>query len=156
MNLESPGPREEWARGPAAWWSGTRCLIATNVFLPLSSRENTARDFVDTACQLSPLDPMVYAMHSTRALSFIVEGDYEAGAKWAEAGARSPNAHYLIGMIAVLAPSLNGVPEKAAFWQRKVAIRRPDADQCHFFKSFPFIDPAVRHRLSSALMRSGY
>ena len=122
----------------------------------LSSRENTARAYVDTACQLSPLDPMVYAMHSTRAMSFIVDGDYETAAKWAEVGARSPNSHFLIGMIAVLAHSLNRAPEKALFWQRNVARRRPDANQGHFFKSFPFTDPEVRHRVSSALTLSGY
>lgn len=122
----------------------------------LSSREHNARAHVDTACQLSPLDPMVYAMHSTRALSFIVEGDYESAAKWAEAGARSPNSHFLIGMIAVLAHCLNRDPEKAQFWKRNVAGRRPYANQEHFFKSFPFTDPEVRHRIASALTLSGY
>jgi len=122
----------------------------------LSSREHRARAYVDAAYQLSPLDPMVYAMHSTRALSFVSEGDYESAAKWAEAGARSPNSHFLIGMIAVLAHSLNKDTENALFWKRNVAVRRPDASQEHFFKSFPFSDPEVRHRIAIALARAGY
>lgn len=122
----------------------------------LTSRENSARKYVETAVRLSPLDPMVYAMHSTRALTFIVEGDYESAAQWAEAGARSPNSHFLIGMIAVLAHYLNRDPAKADFWKRNVARRRPDANLEQFFRAFPFTDSEVRYRIKCAFAASGF
>lgn len=121
----------------------------------LSCKAETARSNVETAVLLSPLDPFVYGMLGTRALSFIIDGDYESAAQWAEKAARAPGAHFLIAMIAVSAYALNRNRDKAEFWTANVRGRRPDASQDHFFESFPFSDAGVRQRISDALARYG-
>jgi hypothetical protein len=45
-----------------------------------------ARHHVDLAMQLSPLDPLYYAMLSLRGLTHIAAGDNQVGAEWAERG----------------------------------------------------------------------
>ena len=45
-----------------------------------------ARHHVDLAMQLSPLDPLYYAMLSLRGLTHIAAGDDQVGAEWAERG----------------------------------------------------------------------
>lgn len=121
----------------------------------LLGRSHTSHDFIDTALILSPLDPLQYGMLGTRALSFIVEGDYENAAFWAEKAARAPGAHFLISMIALTAHSLDHNEEKASFWVANVRRRKPNANQAHFFESFPFSDPKIRDQISGALSLYG-
>lgn len=121
----------------------------------MSCQVNTAVNHAKTAFALSPLDPFVYAMFGVRALSFVIAGEYNSAAEWAEKAARSPGAHFLIAMIAVLAYSLVNNPEKARFWVANVRARRPDASQHHFFASFPFDNDELRDRISHALSAYG-
>ena len=115
----------------------------------------SARSHVDEALQLSPLDPLLYGMRGVRSLSFVTEGDYESAASWAEKAARSPGAHYLIAMLAVIAHSLDRNDRKASSWANVVRDRKPDACSAQFFESFPFTDPKSRERILSALKPYG-
>ena len=121
----------------------------------LSARPENALAHVDTAFKLSPLDPFVYAMFGVRALSFVVEGDYKSAAEWAEKAARAPGSHFLIAMIAVTANSLNHNQETAQFWVNNIRSRRVDANQRHFFASFPFSNAEVRRKISDTLAICG-
>lgn len=125
----------------------------TNV---MSGRAKAARDSVETAFILSPMDPFIYAMLGTRAMSYVLEGDYETASFWAEKAARAPGSHFLIAMIAALTYSLSDNREKAAYWSANVRQRRPDADQAHFFASFPFSDQKTRQLMSEALAQNGF
>jgi hypothetical protein len=91
-------------------------------------------------------------MRGVRSLSFVTEGDYESAASWAEKAARSPGAHYLIAMLAVIAHSLD---RKASSWANVVRDRKPDACSAQFFESFPFADPKSRELILSALKPYG-
>lgn len=108
---------------------------------------------VDTALELSPLDPLLYAMRAARALSLVIDEDYEDAELHAEEAARTPGAHYLIDMIALIACSLNGSRERAERWAGHIRKRRPDANQSLFFASFPFSSDTLRKRLAGALAR---
>jgi len=121
----------------------------------LSCRPDIARTNVETAFTLSPLDPFVYGMLGTRALSHVIDGDYETASNWAEKAARAPGSHFLIAMIAVIANSLNQNQLKAQYWANNVQSRRSDACQAHFFESFPFSSSEVRNRISGALKTYG-
>lgn len=121
----------------------------------LSGRPDIARTSVETAFMLSPLDPFLYGMLGTRALSYVIDGDYETASNWAEKAARAPGAHFLIAMIAVIANSLNQNQLKAQYWADNVQSRRSDACQAHFFESFPFSSPEIRDRISGALKTYG-
>ena len=72
-----------------------------------SSRQN-----VDSSLILSPIDPLRYGMLGTRALTYIVDGNYEEAARWAEKAAHAPGAHHLIAMIAAAATGVcsDGLP----------------------------------------------
>ena len=67
----------------------------------LSGRAGDARQHVDLAMRLSPLDPLHYAMLTTRAFTHMASAEDAEAAHWAERGARSPGAHVLVAMVAV-------------------------------------------------------
>ena len=121
----------------------------------MAGRGAEGLDNADTAITLSPLDPLLYAMHATRAFSGLLMGDYESAATWAERGARSPGSHFLIAMFAVAAHHLNGNLERARHWARNVSDRRNDGSIEHFFTAFPFSDNSVRKEISQALTAHG-
>lgn len=111
---------------------------------------------VDLAMALSPLDPLYYAMLATRALSHLVRGEDAEAAQWADRAARTPGAHVLIAMIAVVAHALNGDEEKAATWAINVRDRGASVSQIDFFRSFPFPEGPVRQRMAKAFGRQGF
>jgi TolB-like protein len=122
----------------------------------LAGRGLEGRDHVDFAMQLSPLDPLHYAMLGTRALTHLAQGEDAEAAAWAERAARSPGAHVLIAMIAAAAQALAGDPARAAAWAANVRERNPALTRVDFFRSFPMKPEAMRARMSAALERLGF
>jgi Flp pilus assembly protein TadD len=111
---------------------------------------------LDTALQLSPLDPLLYGMHAVWSQMFIQSGDYAAAARWGDRAAATPGAHYLIAMIAMVA---NGLAERhgtAARWRQTVRQRKPDASAGHYFAAFPFRDIASKTLIADELRRHGF
>jgi len=108
------------------------------------------------AMALSPVDPLHYAMLATRALSHIVREDYAAAIGWAERGARAPNAHVHIRIIAALACELAGDRKTAEHWASEV--RRLDSrfQVATFFKAFPFHQDDTLARAKAALKRLAF
>ena len=132
----------------AAWFLGG--FLRTWVGEP----DSAIRHF-ERAMRLSPLDPFLYAMQATRAFAHLIDGDTEKAARWGEHAARTPGAHYLIGLIAAVAHEIHGDHKSAAYWARHASSRRPGASVDRFFKAFPFSDPALRRSISDALKRTG-
>ncbi|WP_317930140.1 winged helix-turn-helix domain-containing tetratricopeptide repeat protein [Halioxenophilus sp. WMMB6] len=118
-------------------------------------RGQDAMESAERAITLSPLDPLLYAMYSSRGLGHLVLGEVEAGLHWAERGALSPGAHVIIVLIALIANGLAGNEPRAWFWARDAKNRRADVTAALLFRSFPFADPAVRERFSKVLTRFG-
>jgi TolB-like protein len=117
---------------------------------------NDARQHVDLAMRLSPLDPLGYAMLSLRGLTHIAAGDDQKGAEWAERGARAPGAHVLIAMIAAAAQALSGKDEKAQRWAAEVRSRQPALTRDDFFSAFPMKSTSMRTRIAAALEALGF
>ena len=92
----------------------------------IAERDQAGTENVSIALSLSPLDPFRYAMLATRALDYLIQGDTEQAAVWADKAARSPGAHVLILLIAVIAHALNNNRHRAAAWCAQVRSRRPD------------------------------
>ena len=111
---------------------------------------------LDTALQLSPLDPLLYGMHGVRSQMFIQSGDYAAAARWGDRAAATPGAHYLIAMIAMVANGLAGRHDTAARWRQTVRQRKPDASAAHYFASFPTRDIVSRSLIADELCRHGF
>ncbi|WP_281926735.1 winged helix-turn-helix domain-containing tetratricopeptide repeat protein [Roseibium album] len=109
----------------------------------------------DEARKLSPLDPLLYAMLGTRALSLSVDGHDQEAAEWGERAARAPGAHDLIRVIALFLNELAGNHTQASDWARMVRADRESMTQDLFFRSFPFSSSDVRKRISGALKTHG-
>jgi TolB-like protein len=122
----------------------------------LAGRGLEGRSHVDFAMQLSPLDPLYYAMLGTRAFTHIALGEDAEAALWAERAARAPGAHVLIAMIAAAAQALAGDEARAAAWAANVRERNAALKRADFFRSFPMKSEAMRTRMSSALERLGF
>lgn len=122
----------------------------------LAGRGLDARADVDLAMRLSPLDPLHYAMQGTRAFGHMVLGEEQEAAVWAERAARSPGAHVMIAMVAVVAHALAGDPDRAAAWAANARKRRSALTADDFFRSFPMKTEPLRKRVAGALSRLGF
>jgi len=111
---------------------------------------------LDTALQLSPLDPLLYGFHGVRAQMLMQTGDYQSAARWGDRAASTPGAHYLIAMIALAANGLAGRHDQAARWRQEVRRRKADATAAHYFAAFPTRDVASRSRIAAELRRQGF
>lgn len=111
---------------------------------------------LDTALELSPLDPLLYGIHGVRSQMLMQTGDFQAAARFGDKAAATPGAHYLIAMIALAANSLAGRHNQAARWKQEVHRRKPDASVAHYFAAFPTRDAASRLRIEAELRRHGF
>ena len=121
----------------------------------VSGSSKAGRLLSDEARHLSPLDPLLYAMLATRALSLAMEGRDTEAAEWAVRAANAPGAHDMINVIAVATNEMAGNRDEAASWADRARARRADITQEQFFRSFPFADQAIRNRFAAALTRRG-
>jgi DNA-binding SARP family transcriptional activator len=112
-------PAAHWAMGRALWLRGEQDQAVRELELALSLSPNFALGhytlgFVqgqsgdpraaiasaDYSRQLSPFDPLMFGMLSSRALGHLRLGQYQEAADWAIKGAARPNAHVHIQAIA--------------------------------------------------------
>jgi len=114
-----------------------------------------ARDLVDAAMGLSPLDPLLYGMLGVRALWHLSQDEPEAAALWGERAARAPRAHALIELIAGVGQVMAGDLERARAWASSALARHPGLNASDFLEAFPFRNDAVRERSRQALGRLG-
>lgn len=121
----------------------------------VSGSSGLGRRLSDDARELSPLDPMLYAMLGTRAMSLAMEGRDAEAADWAGRAANAPGAHELISVIAAITNELAENRTEAAMWADRVRASPLLITQRHFFRSFPFADAAIRTRFADALTRQG-
>ncbi len=122
----------------------------------LSGDGAKSRENLDLAMRLSPLDPLYYAMLGARSLSHMADGDYKEAALWADKAAKSPGAHVLIAMIAVVTHALAGLDQRASKWAGDVRSRNAMLTQEDFFRSFPVKSEDVRARATAAFKTQGF
>lgn len=127
-----------------------RGFIGVHCGLPVDAAPNLA-----TAQRLSPFDPLLFAMKSSQALSFMMQGKYEQAASWGVNATIEPNAHYHIYAIAGACLQLAGRHSEA---KRNVAIackRHPGYTRKKFFESFPYKMRSHQQVISKALADAG-
>jgi len=110
---------------------------------------------LDTAQRLSPFDPLLFAMKSTRAISLALRGRVDEAAAWSIRGTQEPNAHFHVYAVAAACLEMAGRPADAADNARWVLERRPDYSVETFRRSFPHKDEQKRELLLEALARAG-
>jgi DNA-binding winged helix-turn-helix (wHTH) protein/TolB-like protein len=122
----------------------------------LATRAQEARQHIDLAMRLSPLDPLHYAMLATRAFTHMVVGEDVEAANWADRAARSPGSHVLIAMIAATAHALQRDIARAAFWAENVRERNGSLTRDDFCRAFPMKSDVMRARVRQALTELGF
>jgi len=122
----------------------------------MSGSNASAREGVDLAMMLSPLDPLYYAMVGTRGFIHLARNEYDEAALCADRAARSPGAHVLIAMIAAAAQELAGDQARARKWAANVRARNPILTRRDFFRSFPLQQEAMHSKISAALEKLGF
>jgi len=108
-----------------------------------------------TAIELSPLDPMSYAMHSSRALAQVQLGNPERAADLGAKAALMPGAHKHIDLVAAICAHLAGKKEEAASWLARMRGRDPEMSAEKFFRSFPYAPGPAREPIERALRELG-
>jgi len=121
----------------------------------LAGEATLGRAHVDLAMQLSPLDPLYYAMLGTRAFTHIMQGEHDEAAVWANRAAQAPGAHVLIAMIAAAANALAADPAQARRWAADVRRRAPGMSVADFFRAFPMRSAPHRSTIAAELIRLG-
>jgi tetratricopeptide (TPR) repeat protein len=110
---------------------------------------------LDMAQRLSPFDPLLFAMKSSRGISLANQGKYDEAAAWAIRATHEPNAHFHIYAIAAACLELAGRPADARNNARWVIERQPRYSVEVFRRSFPHKDEAAREPMLAALARAG-
>ena len=122
----------------------------------MAGTADDAREHVNLAMRLSPLDPLYYAMLGARGLTHMGGGEDAEAIVWTERAAQSPGAHALIAMIAAAAQMLAGNKHLANGWTADVRRRSPSLTREDFFAAFPMRSEAMRSRISKALEELGF
>ena len=127
LMVDDRDPAAHWAMGRALWLRGgqAQAVIELERAVDLSPNYATAHyslafvhsqsgdphaaiAFSDHSRQLSPFDPLLFAMLGSRAISLARLGQYEEAAEWAMKSAARPNAHQHIMAIAACTLGLAG------------------------------------------------
>jgi TolB-like protein len=110
---------------------------------------------LEMAQRLSPFDPLLFAMKSSRAISLANRGRPEEAASWAIAATQEPNAHFHIYAVAAACLEMAGRSADARNNAHWVLERQPGYTVDVFRRSFPHKDESAREAFLAALGRAG-
>jgi TolB-like protein/Tfp pilus assembly protein PilF len=107
------------------------------------------------ALALSPLDPLAYAMVSSRALTHLQLGDYEKASEIGARAAMMPGAHKHIDLIAAFTAQLAGHSSEAQRWLARAKSADDQLNKATFFNAFPFAQNQARELIEKGLEELG-
>lgn len=160
--------RAHWLRGdPAAGqsWLERSCSLSPSFAQGyyahgwadlMAGDGQVALENLEKSISLSPLDPFRYAMLAAKGMAHFQLDEMDEAARWADQGARTPGAHYLINAFAAVINEAAGRHDQAQYWTQEAKARRKDVSVEAFFTAFPFRDEARRQELSDALVTLGF
>lgn len=156
-------PAAHWAMGRAMWLRnlhdqsvaelGTAVDLSPN-FAPahyalafVQSQAGDASAAVgasEHSRQLSPFDPMLFAIFGARAMALVRLGDFDAAADWGAKAATRPNAHPHVVAIGAYTQALAGQMDAARM--NAAAIRKvlPNYSVEDFFRAFRFDEAGMK------------
>jgi DNA-binding SARP family transcriptional activator len=155
LMVDDRDPAAHWAMGRALWLRGEQDQSVAELERAVDLSPNFATGhytlafvhsqsgdpkaaiaFSDHSRQLSPFDPLLFAMFGARALGLARLGQYDEACDWAIKAAARPNAHQHIMAIAALTLGLaNRLPE-AAEYKKKIRERVPTYGMADFLAAF--------------------
>lgn len=150
-------PTAHWALGRAFWLRGrtaeSLAALKQSVLLsPNFSQGHYALAFVqmqsgdaaaavvaaDRARELSPFDPLAFAMLASRAIALLRLGQADEAAQWALHAIARPNAHLYIRAIAAHCLELAGRHDEAMRLARALREEQPGYRVADFLSAFRF------------------
>ncbi|HET9475745.1 MAG TPA: hypothetical protein VFO82_17720, partial [Steroidobacteraceae bacterium] len=162
LMVDDRDPAAHWAMGRALWLRGSQeqCITELESAVDLSPNFATAHytlafvhsqtgdpraaiSFSDHSRNLSPFDPMLFAMLGTRAVGLARLGEYQEAAEWAMKAAARPNAHHHIMAIAAFTLGLAGRIDEANTYKAKIRERVPNYAMADFLAAFRYSDDAA-------------
>lgn len=130
--VDDRDPAAHWAMGRALWLRGKhdQAIVELEQTIDLSPNfalghyslafvhsqagdPRVAIQSSDISRQLSPFDPLLFAMLGSRAMALVRTGEFDAAADWAVKAAARPNAHAQVLAIAAFSLALAGRLDEA-------------------------------------------
>jgi DNA-binding SARP family transcriptional activator len=156
-------PAAHWAMGRALWLRGAQKDSLSELTHSIQLSPNFALGhytigFVEsqggdpraaiqattTARQLSPFDPLQFAMLASRALAHVRLGELDEAAEWATKATGRPNAHVHILAIAAVCLALNERRDEARTFAGRIRERASRYSVEDFLRAFRFDADATR------------
>lgn len=107
------------------------------------------------AQRLSPLDPLLFAVEGSRAISLAIEGRYDEAAAWSVRATSEPNAHFHIHAIAGACLALAGRAAEARAFAQRACRDHPGYSIRAFERSFPHKVESHRALMARGLRGAG-
>jgi len=155
LMVDDRDPAAHWAMGLAQWLRGEQDQAITELERAVDLSPNFATghytlafvhsqtgdpraaiSFSDHSRNLSPFDPLLFAMLGTRAVALARLGQYAEAAEWAKKAAARPNAHQHIMAIAAMTLGMSGRLEEANEYKARIRERVPNYAIAEFLASF--------------------
>jgi DNA-binding SARP family transcriptional activator/TolB-like protein len=162
LMVDDRDPAAHWAMGRALWLRGEQDPAVAELERAVDLAPNFATghytlafvhsqsgdpkaaiSFADHSRNLSPFDPLLFAMLASRALGLARLGQHEEAAEWAVKAAARPNAHQHVMAIAALSLGLAGRKTEADEYSKKIRARVPDYAMRDFLAAFRLAPDAV-------------
>ncbi len=155
--IDDRDPAAHWSMGRALWLRGLveNSVVELQQAIDLSPNfalgyytlafvhsqtgdPGAAIAFSDHSRNLSPCDPLLFAMLATRAMSLVRLGRFDEAADWGVKAASRPNAHEHILAVAALSLALDGRLDEARTYVATIRKSRPHYRLDDFFAAFHF------------------
>jgi TolB-like protein len=162
LMVDDRDPAAHWAMGRALWLRGEHGQSVTELERAVDLSPNYASahytlafvhsqsgdpqaaiSFSDHSRQLSPFDPLLFAMLGSRAISLARLHQYDEAAGWAIKAAARPNAHHHIQAIAAFTLGLAGRIDEANGYAAKIRERVPGYSIADYLAAFRFSPDAA-------------
>jgi tetratricopeptide (TPR) repeat protein len=167
-------PAAHWAMGRALWLRGAQTESFNELELSVELSPNfalghytlgfvhsqtgdpqSAIDATNHSRELSPFDPLQFAMLASRAIAHVRLGQLDEAVEWAVRATGRPNAHAHILAIAAECLALAGRRDEARTFVTRVRERVPTYGVEEFLRAFRF-DPDAAELFRQAARQIGF
>jgi len=163
LSADERDPAAHWAMGRALWLNGSESESFAELRRSIELSPNfalghytlgfvyaqtgdprAAIEASDHSRELSPFDPLQFAMLASRALAHVRLGELSEAAHWAVKATGRPNAHAHILAIAAQCLALTNRPDEARKFVAQIRQRVPTYSLEDFLRAFRFDRPTTQ------------
>jgi DNA-binding SARP family transcriptional activator len=174
LGADDHDPAAHWAMGRALWLRGEQRASVVELERSVELSPNfalghytlgfvhaqkgdpkVAIDATTTSRQLSPFDPLQFAMLASRALAHVRLDERREAAEWAVKATARPNAHAHILAIAAASLALAQRRDEARRFVARIRERRPGYSIEDFLRAFQF-EPDVQRLFRASARDVGF